>query len=158
VNEHIYLSDLSGNMARTHWAALRDLLPAYQRITYVSVGNGRDTSFWHDTWLIEDSLAEKMPALFSHYSGHATSVHDVMGVDLRSLLQWRLSTQANAKLQQLDDLLRDVSLDNSPDQRTCFFQDGRGRLLSGLIYRASTRGDQPPLRSSSSGVILHRPG
>jgi len=49
VNEHIYLSDLSGNMARTHWAALRDLLPAYQRITYVSVGNGRDTSFWHDT-------------------------------------------------------------------------------------------------------------
>lgn len=99
-----------------------------------------------------------MPALFSHYSGRATSVHDVMGVDLRSLLQQRLSTQANAELQQLDVLLRDVSLDNSPDQRTCFFQDGGGRLLFGLIYRASTRGDQTSLRSSSSGVILHCPG
>jgi hypothetical protein len=43
--DQISLSDLSGELAGTHWAVLKDLLPAYQRITTVSVGNNRDTTF-----------------------------------------------------------------------------------------------------------------
>jgi hypothetical protein len=44
---------------------------------------------------------------------------------------------------QVEELLLDVSLDGSLDQRVSFFQDDSRRLMSGLIYRASTRGDQP---------------
>lgn len=107
-------------MAGTHWAALRQLLPAYQRITTVSVGNGRDTSFWHDCWLIDGSLAEKMPAIFSHYNGRAASVCDVVTTGIRNLLQRRLTAQASVELLQLEELLLDVSLDESHDQRVSF--------------------------------------
>jgi len=61
VRDQINLSNLGGELARTHWAALRNLLPAYQRITTVSVGNGTDTTFWHNTWLLDGPLAQKMP-------------------------------------------------------------------------------------------------
>jgi hypothetical protein len=38
--EGLDLSDLSGDLDGTHWATIRNLLPAYQCITTVSVGNG----------------------------------------------------------------------------------------------------------------------
>ena len=34
-----------------------------------------------------------------------------------------------------------MTLGLEPDERCCFFEDGGHRLLSGLIYKASTRGD-----------------
>jgi hypothetical protein len=43
--ERVDRASLTGNVHGTHWAALRDLLPAYQRITSVEVGDGRTTSF-----------------------------------------------------------------------------------------------------------------
>jgi hypothetical protein len=46
VTGQVTLFDLGGSLAGTHWTALKDLLPAYQRITMASVGNSRDTSFW----------------------------------------------------------------------------------------------------------------
>jgi len=84
-----------------------------------------------------------MPAIFSHYNGRAAFVCDVVTTGIRNLLQRRLTAQASAELLQLEELLLDVSLDESHDQRVSFFQDDNRRLMSGLIYRASTRGDQP---------------
>ena len=130
-------------MFGTHWSALRDLLPAYQRIITVSVGNGRNTSFWHDTWLVDGPLALKMPALYSHFNGRLNSVHDIMALGVHNLLQQRLSTQASGEPQQLTNLLGDVILENVPDLRTSFYQHGDAKLLSSVIYRASTRADQP---------------
>lgn len=86
VADQVRLSDLGGDMAGVHWSALRDLLPAYQHITTVSIGDDRNTSFWDDTWLLDGPLAEKMPALHSHFAGRATSVRDVLTVGLRNLL------------------------------------------------------------------------
>ncbi|XP_066358280.1 uncharacterized protein [Miscanthus floridulus] len=128
-------------MAGTHWTALRDVLPAYQRIMTVSVGSGRDTSFWHDTWLAEGPLAELLLAIYNNFHGRAMSVHDVMEAGLHNLLQHRLTPQAATELQHPEDLLQNVSLDDSPDQRESFFQGNGHRLKSGIIYRASTRGD-----------------
>jgi hypothetical protein len=39
------LDNLQGKLAGTHWDALRELLPAYRRITRVDIGDGRDTAF-----------------------------------------------------------------------------------------------------------------
>jgi hypothetical protein len=59
------------------------------------------------------------------------------------MLQNRLTAQATAELQLLDTLLLDVNLDDNLDQRSSFFQDGNGRLMTGIIYRSSTQGDHP---------------
>lgn len=48
---------------------------------------------------------------------------------------------AAAELEHLRDMLQEVSLTTDADERTSFFEDGEHQLLSGLIYKASTRGD-----------------
>ncbi|XP_066384911.1 uncharacterized protein [Miscanthus floridulus] len=129
IGAHVHLPDLGGDMARAHWTALRDLLPAYQCITIVSVGDSRDTSFWDDTWLLDVPLADKMPALHSHFTARATSVRDVLGAGLRNLLQHRLTAQATEELEHLEVLLQDIDLIQSPDQRSSFFEDGDSHRL-----------------------------
>lgn len=114
-------------------------------ITTISVGNGHDTAFWHDCWLINMPLAERFPSLFSHLAGRAGSVHDVATADLRVLFQRRLTAQTTDELQLLQGLLHDVSLDDSRDKRVSFFEDGeRPRAVITSV---------PP--SSLSGEILH---
>jgi hypothetical protein len=39
---------MDGGMGEHHWSALRALLPVYQAITTVSLGDGAMTSFWSD--------------------------------------------------------------------------------------------------------------
>lgn len=83
--EHANLADLSRGLHGTHWVQLRDLLPAYQQITKVSIRDGRNTDFWKDYWLGDAPLATRLPALFSHYVARATSMHDVMRASLCGL-------------------------------------------------------------------------
>lgn len=66
-----------------------------------------------------------------------------LGAGVHNLLQQRLTAQAADELQQLNSLLDDVSLDGTVHQRTSFYQDGNGKLMSSVIYRASTREEQP---------------
>jgi hypothetical protein len=91
---------------------------------------------------MDGPLSTYMPALFSHFEGRATSVREVVDTGLRSLMQRRLAAQAAADLDQLEDLLLNVSFNGDPDQRTSFFEDDSHRLISGVIYRSSTKGDQ----------------
>jgi hypothetical protein len=51
VQTQTHLDSLQGNLTGTHWDTLRDVLPAYRKITRVDIGDGRNTSFWDDTWL-----------------------------------------------------------------------------------------------------------
>jgi hypothetical protein len=92
---------------------------------------------------MDEPLAVKLPALFSHFNGQVASVRDIVDRGLHNLLQQRLSNQATHELQLLDTLLLEMALDGSPDQRSNLSQDGDGRLLTRFIYKASTQGDQP---------------
>jgi hypothetical protein len=56
---------MDGGMGELHWSALRALLPVYQAITTVSLGDGAMTSFWSDVWLGDECLAERFPSLLS---------------------------------------------------------------------------------------------
>ena len=86
-------------------------------------------------------LAARFPALFSHYIARATLVRDVMRASRRDLFQRRLTPQASVELDQLSEMLQEVTLGLEPDERPCFFEDGGHRLVSRLIYKASTRID-----------------
>lgn len=57
-----------------------------------------------------------MPALYSHFVGHAVSVHDVVVADLRQLFQRRLTAQAAGELQLLQEMIQDVTLDDTQRQ------------------------------------------
>ena len=103
--EHVNLADLSGALYGMHWTALWDLLPVYQHITKVSIGDGRNTDFWKDCCLGDAPFAAWFPALFSHYVAHATSVRDVVRASRRDLFQRRLTPQASIELNQLSEML-----------------------------------------------------
>ena len=65
--EEVDLSILKGkNAVGPHWEALRSLLPLYQSITFVDVGDGRATDFWNDCWTGKVPLAACFPNLVSH--------------------------------------------------------------------------------------------
>jgi hypothetical protein len=63
VRRHASLASLEGDFFGEHWNVLRSLLPLYQAITMVDVGDGTTTSFWHDAWHNEDPLAERFSAI-----------------------------------------------------------------------------------------------
>lgn len=133
--------DLSGDLAGVHWSALRDLLPAYRKITRVQVGSGKDFSFWDDIWFEDCLLAELLPALHSHFIGRQSSlkVKDVLASPLRGQFQQRLSPQAARELDELEALVLGITLTEETDERSSFFEDVRHRLQTSLIYKASSQ-------------------
>lgn len=138
----VRLADLQGDVAGPHWEAIRELLPAYRSISHVRVGNGEDTSFWLDRWLTSSTQADAFPSLHSHFTKGDASVHTVLNGDWRSMLQSRLSPQAEDELDQLRHLLHEVTLEATPDDRICVFAKHDGKLAAGMIYTASIRGEQ----------------
>jgi hypothetical protein len=58
---------------------------------------------------MDEPLAVKLLALFSHFNDQVASVRDVVDRDLHNLLQRRLSNQATHELQLLDILLLEVA-------------------------------------------------
>lgn len=105
------------------------------------MGDGRDTAFWRDNWLVDGPLSTHMPVLYSHFEGRATSVRDVTDTGLRNLLQHWLTAQAVADLERLEGLLVSVEFSDAPDKRTSFFEDDSHRLILSVIYHSSTQGD-----------------
>ena len=103
--EHVNRADLSGVLHGTHWAALRDLLPAYQHITKVSIGDGCSADFWRDCWLVDVPLTNRLSALYSHYVARGTTVRDVVRANLRDLFHRRLTPQASVEVDQLSEML-----------------------------------------------------
>lgn len=153
VRDQTNLDTLQGSLTGTHWGAL-----AYQKISRVNLGNGRNTSFWNDIWLGDKPLSEHLPILYSHFASLKTPVQAVLSTPLRPLFQPRLSPQTNEELQMLQTMLHNVALSEGEDDRTCFFADSNRKLITGLIYRTSMREDTNwPFISVCLGEFCHHP-
>ncbi|GJN24750.1 hypothetical protein PR202_gb12512 [Eleusine coracana subsp. coracana] len=79
----VEIPSMTGDLSGQHWDALRSLLPAYQELTKVSLGDGRTTSFWRDDWSPHGRLADLLPALFSHTRKPAASVSTTLSDGIR---------------------------------------------------------------------------
>ncbi|GJN23279.1 hypothetical protein PR202_gb10915 [Eleusine coracana subsp. coracana] len=133
--EHCDVPSMDGEVADDHWEAVRALLPAYQDVTVVQIGNGRTTSFWRDDWLHTGRLADRFPVLFSHTRRPTASVRAVMSDGVRAHLVPRLSRVADEELSALTVALQDVSLSQAPDARRSPMIDSTGKLCTAPLYK-----------------------
>lgn len=135
VQNKISLASLQGDIHGEHWNNLKQLLPLYQAITSVELGNGQSTSFWNDVWLADDALADVYPALFSHCNLKSASVKDIMSAGLSNCLVPRLSAAAQFELQEAQHSLIGLQLSDSSDRRISAFARHDSNLDSGAIYK-----------------------
>ena len=96
---------------------VKEELPRYRSLTTVLLGDGSHTSFWHDHWIFNTTLAETFLALYSHCIQHAVSVRSVLASGLRPLLQARLTRAANEEFLMLSDCLAHVAPHERADVR-----------------------------------------
>ena len=99
------------------------------KITTCTVGNGKSVFFWHDSWLLNEPLADAFPALFSHHLNQNNLVSDVLQNGVESGLRNRLTMAATQQLAALSLLLQGTTLTDDADSRL---------LLDGSAF--STRG------------------
>lgn len=83
---------------------LRTLLPLYRAITTVQLGDGCNTSFWHDVWSGDDSMAERFPELYTHCKDQEISVKKVQ-LGLSNSLVPRLSLVVTEQLTEITQIL-----------------------------------------------------
>ena len=106
------------NSSGSYLASLvNDELQRYRSVTSVMIGDGKHTSFWHDRWLTESSLADTFPALFSHCVHDKGTVSAILASGVQPLLRPRLTRAAHNELQMLNDYLAPISLQDTPDSR-----------------------------------------
>ena len=136
VSSRIDIASLESNCAGAHWKNLQDLLPIYRAITTTTVGNGLRTSFWFDHWLPVGQLSEALPSLFSHTNDQNASVAKVYSRPLRDHFVTRLSHVAAAEFAMLEEIVEEVVLQETPDNRLCPLVSKDGTLRAGPIYAA----------------------
>lgn len=120
------------------------MLPLYQAITSVKLGDGLSTSFWRDVWFEDDALADVYPALFSHCSNQDVTVSQVLQSSLQFFLVPRLSNTAANELVQVNQIISSTVLSNERDKRITPFSKKELGLDSGSIYRLLKARGQPP--------------
>jgi len=135
VRENSSLATLQGDLQGAHWETLRSILPLYQAITTVQIKDGAATSFWNDVWYLDEALADKLPALYSHCTKKDASVRDMILSQLSEAFVPRLTPQASVQLQQLQQIVAQTSLESGNDIRKSLFDCGNGRLDSSSIYK-----------------------
>ncbi|KAJ1294370.1 hypothetical protein BS78_01G141200 [Paspalum vaginatum] len=99
------------------WRILNDELDRYRSCTLVVLGNGASTSFWFDRWFHDKPLAQSFPSLFSHVQGPNVTVQFVLQHNFELHLRPRLTSAAEAELTSLLQMLEQVQLSDSPDER-----------------------------------------
>jgi len=134
VRQHTCLATLSGDLQGPHWESLRSLLPLYQAITTVTVGDGQATSFCQDVWLNDECLSDRFPALHSHCKRGDKSVAATLSDGLRNQLVSRLTAEAAEELAVLENILSDVALSDARDTRHSPFADADGKLHTADLY------------------------
>ncbi|CAN6236003.1 unnamed protein product [Urochloa humidicola] len=149
VREHADLVTMTGGLTGSHWESLRALLPIYQAITTVDIGDGRTTSFWLDVWNGDDCLANRFPCLHSHCKNPTQSVHEIITSGLERHLALRLTPAARAELLTVTNIINCTALSDSPDTRSSPFALPDGRLRTGPLYRMlkASQGDNSPSAS-----------
>jgi hypothetical protein len=95
------IATLSGDIHGDHWQVLRQILPLYQAITTVALGDGNSCSFWSDVWTEDEALADTYPALFSHCTFKEATVFQMLQTGLQQTLVSRLSQRASLDMHHL---------------------------------------------------------
>jgi len=129
------MASLEGDLQGNHWDALRDLLPVYRAITTVAIGNGRHTSFWHDVWTGDESLAERFSLLLSHCKTTTQSVQRMWETGLQHHLVHRLSAAAAAELVAVQEIMASTQLSAAPDVRLSPMIAQDGKLQTSTPYK-----------------------
>jgi len=152
VQERASLATLQGDVHGDHWHTLRQLLPLYQAITSVDIGNGKSTSFWDDVWLGDEALADRYPLVLSHYNFKRATVSEIIGHGIENYMVPRVSHSARAELRQLSEELHQVNLTNLPYKRQSMFCNQESKLDSGALYKMLKARGQPS--SSDSATFI----
>ena len=148
VRQRACIATLKGDLHGRHWEVLRTLLPLYQAITSVELGNGQNALFWSDVWTGEGAFSDRFPALYSHCQDQEITVAQAMQSGLEGNFVRRLSSQAADQLQQIRCIMGDTVLTNESDKRISPFCIAPGRLDTLAIYRMLKSRDCQPNESS----------
>jgi hypothetical protein len=143
VQSRASVATLTGDIHGDHWQVLRQLLPLYQALTSVRLGDDRTTSFWSDVWHGDEALADTYPALFTHCNLKDATVSDMVATGIQQTLVHRLSQRASTELLSLQHILSDTTLQPEPDKRITLFSKGDFGLDSGAIYQLLKARGQP---------------
>lgn len=140
---------LKGDTHGEHWDVLRSLLPLYQAISSVQIGNGTTCSFWMDVWLGDEALADRCPALYSHCVAKDASVSEMVTIGLQQTMVPRLSNRATLELQEVQGEMANLQLIRTPDQRTLpFFRENHSLYRGEIYHLLKSRGQQPDNRAA----------
>jgi hypothetical protein len=122
--------------AGVHWNKLRSLVPLYRSISCVSLGDGRHTSFWHDSWLPRGPLAVALRVLYSHATCSEVTVADALSRGIVNILVPRMTTAGERELAALEDTVSRITLSTDTDERRLVHCRGpKNKLLTGDLYR-----------------------
>lgn len=91
LRERVDMENMIEENLGTHWDLLRSLIPLYQALTTVSLGDGKSTSFWTDVWVGDEALEDRFPYLFSHCTKVTYSVEQAISSQLQGCFVNRLS-------------------------------------------------------------------
>uniref|UniRef100_J3L365 Reverse transcriptase domain-containing protein n=1 Tax=Oryza brachyantha TaxID=4533 RepID=J3L365_ORYBR len=127
-----------------HWNSLAKLLPEYRNFTNSSVMDGRCTSFWFDKWLDHLPLAVKYKALLSHSTTKHTTVRQAIRLGPGQQLVHRLSSVAQAQLQELLQHLQTFQLREGADIRSHNLGKPETKLTTSQCYKSLQAGDKGP--------------
>ena len=139
---HSSLDDLGGHDLSYLSKLIASELPRYRALTSVRVGNGRHTSFWHDKWLLNTTIAETFPALFSHCTHPNLTVQAAFHAPFGQFLHPRLTRAAAEEKTLLFDCLQHFSPTEEPDVRSLSLLP-RAVFSSSSAYHVSHLNDPP---------------
>jgi hypothetical protein len=103
---------------------------------------GKLLIFWQDKWLLNSTLAETFPALYSHSVCPAISVYDAMHTPMEEQLRPRLTRCATEEKQMLQDCLLQVVLTDNPDVHSLVHRPS-APCLPKEVYHALQSGQYP---------------
>ncbi|XP_044344707.1 uncharacterized protein [Triticum aestivum] len=119
-----------------HWSSLAKLMPSYRALTAVSVGNGRTTAFWLDSWLPGGALSIQMSSLFSHVTSPDVSVAHVAQHGLDGGLVPRLNRAGARERGLLLPIVQSLVLSEEADARALRPGCAKGTDLSSVgVYQ-----------------------
>ena len=136
VRQNASIASLRGNLNGHHWDTLRSFLPLYRAITTVRIADGNTTSFWHNVWDAQDSLAERFPELLSHCRDQELTVKQAYEGELQRSLTTRQSAVATTQLAQVLGIMEQHTLAEGRDRRLSMMIKKNGDLDSSLLYKA----------------------